>query len=157
MSNILWISGHSWEHDRLSPSYTLGINSPRRCQFLSFLWRGWDFRPTYSFHSRIWSDLGLYWSYACCHYRYELICVAALLCPEDTVSIFSVSYILSAFFSAWYLDIQRKYGIYALFRAENSAAFFCPPWPLVGLCANHCLLQIEAVMVRFEKGNNFWI
>lgn len=83
------------------------------------------------------------------------MCVVALLCPEDTVSISSGTYILSASFSVWYLDFGRKrYGIYAPFRAENSAAFLSSCRPVVGLCVNHYLLKIEAFLVKIERGNN---
>lgn len=111
--------------------------------------------PTSHLHAEICSNLGLHrvcaWCGTCC----EFLCIAALLWPEDIVSVesptISGSHALSATSSSM-IPEPRLGGLWyvcVLVRAEQSAISYS--WPVAGLSVNHYLLQIEVSQMRVER------
>ena len=45
----------------------------------------------------------------------------------------------------------------APFGTENSTVLLSSPCPVVGLCVNFCVLEIEAALVKTERGKNLGV
>ena len=86
MPKCSWICGISLECDQLTRVYTLKNKLtfllPETIHYQQFLYYQWDFMPICPLCTKIWSTLTLYRFVVCCY-----ICVTALLCVEDTVSL----------------------------------------------------------------------
>lgn len=109
---------------------------------------GWKFVPSSHLYARIWSPLILHSSCTCAHNCCEFTCGAAMLCPEDTVSLetatTSGSYALSTLLFHTYLWalIGRECNTNVPFTAEIFlTVLFSEPRPVVDLRANHHLLH----------------
>lgn len=161
----IWICGLPLAYDQLSRSYTTKENRlpfPKQLSVgNSSLSSGGTLCPSFLSILEFWVAWPLHKACVCCHNRFEFICEAAVLYSEDTISLYSSaisgSHTLPSPSSTMIPEPwEEGYRCPTKGWSFWSLLFFAP-WPIVGLCVDHHLLQIEASLMRGERCVNLWV